>query len=206
MSFKDEYKEAFDSVVPDKAFLDELSEKMKKEERRKRKRVRNGLVAAASLLVLAVLGLILSHMADIVPEDTEPVRIHTGNTLRKPTEEPNLFGSSKWYKESDGADKIISDFAKRLGSGEELEVLYQNTENYFTDDQILPESETRELSEQMETAEVVTEPAGEMGSQLYYMAQFKNGDIIKFSIYENGYFTFQDYEAIYRISSKDTEE
>lgn len=205
MSFKDEYKEAFGSVVPDKAFLDELSDKMKKEKNRRKRRLRNGLAVAACLLVLVVLGLIFGSMTDIVPEDTEPVRIHTGNTLRKPTEEPNLFGSTQWYQESDGAEKIFSDFVKRLGDSGELEQLYKNTENHFTDEQILPKSEARKLSEQMKTAEVVTKSVGEMGERFYYMAQFANGDIIKFSIYENGYFTFQDYGAVYRIAPDDAE-
>lgn len=199
MSFKDEYKEAFDSVVPDKAFLDKLSEKMENEKNRKRGWKKQGIIAAACILLLVLIGLAVRYAANISPDGAEPVRINTGNSLRTPTEEPNLFETPKWYDEADGAEKIYLDFVTRLSDDGELELLYRNTENNFTDDMVLTQAAAHELAEQLGEAEVVTEPVEKMGSCLCYMAQFKNGDIIKFNLYENGYFVFQDYEAVYQL-------
>lgn len=198
MSFRDEYKEAFRDIVPDKKFVDELSGTLKREQEKKRMPYRKQLVAAfvCLLIVAGVAGYLLGR----VPESSQPVQVNTGNTMVDPTSEPNLFGKSKWYQEGDGPEKILRGFLSRLQDGGEQVRVYENKENQFSDDMLLSGEELRELAEQIRTARPSQEKPGNTEKKLYYMAEFPNGDIIKFVISEDGFFYFQDLDTIYKFS------
>lgn len=197
MSFRDEYKESYDSIVPDQAFLDRLSRKMKQEEQ-KRHRNRKPLVAAACLCFLVLAGVIVWNVTYGLPKASQPVPVNTGTTLKNPTAEPNLFDTSGWYHEGDSAEKIFTDFVGRLKDASLVDAVYKNSENVFTDDMILSSDEIRSLAEMIGQAEEVQEKPDDIGEKEYYMAEFKNGDIIKFVLTDQGYFSFLDLDAVYK--------
>lgn len=197
MSFRDEYKETVDRIVPDQEFVDALSQKMKREQEKKRKPYR--LFAAAACVCVLLLAGLAGYLWNRAPEISEPVQVNTGNTLQNPTAEPNLFDPSKWYHEGDGAEKIFSGFVGRLQKKGEWSRVYRNTENYFTDDMLLSEGEILELADQIREAKVAGQKPEDAGREVYYMAEFENGDIIKFVLYEDGYFCFQDLDYIYKF-------
>lgn len=199
MSFRDEYKEAFRDIVPDEEFVDELAGKMKREQGRKGKPHRKALAAAACLCMVVLIGLAV-HIRNKGTELSEPLQVNTGSTLVDPTSKPNLFGISKWYQEGDSPEKIFSDFLQRLQDADEPTKVYENTENQFSDAMLLSEEEIRELSERLGAAEPVEEKPEEAGQKNYYMAEFENGDIIKFIVYEDGFFCFQDLDVVYKFA------
>ncbi len=197
MSFKDEYKESYDSIVPDQTFLDRLSRKMKQEEQKKHKS-RKPLVAAACLCLLVLAGVMVWNAIYGLPKTSEPVSVNTGTSVKDPTAKPNLFDTSRWYHEGDSADKIFTDFVGRLRDAGLVEAVYKNSENLFTDDMILSSKEIQSLAEMIKEAEEVSDKPDDMGEMEYYMAEFKNGDIIKFVLTDRGYFSFLDLDAVYK--------
>lgn len=197
MSFKEEYKESFDSIVPDPTFLDELSRKMKQEEQ-KRHRNLKPLVVAACLCILVLAGAGIWRGFYKFPESSEPVSVNTGTTVKNPTAEPNLFDSSGWYQEGDSPDQIFADFIGRLKDDSLVENVYKNTQNVFTDDMVLSSTEIHSLAERIGQAEEVAEKPDDSGDKVYYMAEFKNGDIIKFVLTDREYFSFLDLDAVYK--------
>lgn len=199
MSFKEEYKDAFDKIVPEQEFLDKLSEKMKKEQQKKKRPYLKPLVTAACICLIILSGVAAVKFHTGNSGDLEPVHINTGNTLKNPTKEPNLFATPKWYNENESPEKILSNFTERLETGKELETLYENTENNFTDDMIVPFDRIRELTAKLHSAEVVSEEVDNSEERTYYMAEFSNGDIIKFVIQDDTYFYFMDLEYVYKF-------
>lgn len=199
MSFRDEYKEAFRDIVPDEEFVDELSRKMKREQESKGRSYKRPFVAAACLCLIVLIGL-AGYFLNSKTEPSESVQVHTGNMPVDRTTEPDLFTRPKWYQEGAGPETVFSDFLSRLQDGRERIRVYKNTENQFSDDMLLSEEEIRELAERIQRAEPVEEKPENSGKKEYYMAEFENGDIIKFVIYEDGLFCFQDLDTVYKFS------
>lgn len=199
MSFKEEYKDAFDKIVPEQEFLDKLSEKMKKEQQKRKRPYLKPLVTAACICLIILSGVAAVKLHTGNSGDLEPVHVNTGNTLKNPTKEPNLFATPKWYNENESPEKILSDFTERLEAGKELETLYKNTENNFTDEMIVSSDEIQELAGKLHSAEMISEEVGASDERTYYMAEFSNGDIIKFVIQDDTYFYFMDLEYVYKF-------
>lgn len=199
MSFRDEYKEAVDQIVPDKEFLDELSGKMKAEQKMEKKTYPKALMAAACICLCVLIGFGVRYVRMRTSDDLEPMQVNTGNTLQNSTAEPNLFDTSKWYRVEDGAEKIFSDFVKRLQEDGEWEAVYKNTENHFTDDMLLSQKEVHDLAQRIQGAGVLADKPDDIGEETYFMAEFGNGDIIKFVLSDDGYFFFLDLDYVYKI-------
>ncbi len=201
MSFKEEYKEAFDIIVPSQKFLDDLSEKMHMEQQKTRRinwSYQKPLVAAACVCVLVLAGVVARRqMLPKVQENSTPVTIQSGETEKNATATPGLFDMSAWYQEGDSPEKILGDFVARLSDEAQVRAVYKNSENVFTDAPVLSAEERTQLAKQIENAAVVESP-DEVGDKEYYMAEFANGDIIKFSISAEQYFVFQDLEYVYQ--------
>lgn len=198
MSFKDEYKKSYDSIVPDKEFLEQLSEKMEEEKQKKQKVYYRPLAAIAGVILVLFVGLTAFHLLGDNSKPSKPIHVKTGNTLQTPSSEIGTFATPKWYDENDKPEKILSDFSKRLGNRKQLKNLYQNTENNFTDEMLVTEEDVHFLVDKLQTAKAVSE-SPELENKVYYMAEFQNGDIIKFFISDNRYFAFLDLEFIYQF-------
>jgi len=211
MNFKDEYKKAVDTIVPDEQFIEKLSEKMKQEQGEpkhiRRKANWKPLVAAACLCVVVLAGVTVSWINGKNKGKPESMSVSIGNTTEKPTEVPttgekdnnqNLFAGTQWYQEGDSAENILKDFVGRLLDSSQVETVYKNTENTFAEDMSISEAEVRALAEKIEVGSLLEENPADIGNNEYYMAEFKNGDIIKFILTDTGYFKFQDLEFIFR--------
>ena len=209
MNFKNEYKKAVDTIVPDEKFLANLSEKMKQEQEgqvySRRKTYWKPLVAAACLCVVVLAGMAVGKLYWGNPDEAESMPVAIGNTAA-PTNVPetdeknknqNLFVEEQWYQEGDSAEKILNDFVGRLQDGSQVEAVYKNVENTFTEDMTLSAVEVSTLAEQIAMGSVQEKEPEDMGKKEYYMAEFKNGDIIKFVLSDTGYFMFQDLQHIY---------
>lgn len=198
MSFKDEYKKSYDDIVPDKEFIKQLSDKMKEERHKRQKISYRILTTMGSIVLILFIGLAALQLIKGFSQQSKPLKVHTGNTLPTISSEPGTFASAKWYNPDDKPEEILSDFLVRLGDDEQLTVLYQSTGNNFVKEQSVSETDINQIIEKLQTAEVLEEQKSQSGGS-YYMAEFQNGDIIKFVITDDGYFWFLDLEYMYQL-------
>lgn len=197
MSFKDEYKKSYDDIVPDKEFIKQLSGKMQKEQQKRQKISYRVLTALISIVFILFVGFAAVQLIKGFSQKSKPLQVHTGNTFPIVSSEPGTFAPARWYNPSDNPEKILTDFLARLGDDEQLAVLYQGTGNNFVKEQTVSETTINQIIEQLQTAEVLKEQKSKQGGS-YYMAEFQNGDIIKFVITDDGYFWFLDLEYMYQ--------
>lgn len=198
MSFKDEYKKSYDDIVPDKEFIKQLSEKMNEERHKRQKISYRVLTALVGIVILLLVGLSAFYFTKGFPKQSKPVQVQTGNSLPIASSEIGIFASEKWYDPKDKPEKILSDFLERLGDREQLVIMYQSTENTFTKEQSVSEADIDHILEKLQTAMVLLEGQKKQSGGDYYMAEFQNGDIIKFVITDDGYFWFLDLEYVYQ--------
>lgn len=199
MSFKDEYKKSYDNIVPDQKFIDRLSAKLEQEQQ-KRRRGNYGIPAIlAGVLVLLVVSLTAFHIITGNSEPSRPVQVNTGSTLQTPSAEIGTFSTPKWYGEEDQPGKILSDFAKRLRDKKQLQELYCSNENNFTDETCVSGKERKQLEEKIASGSFLSEEQRNAEQSTYYMAQFENGDIIKFVVLDDRYLKFLDLEYLYEL-------
>lgn len=198
MSFKDEYKKSYDDIVPDKEFIEQLSEKMNEEQHKRKKISYRLLTTFTGILLILFAGFITFHVLKGFSQSSKPIPQHMGKSLSTPSSEIGTFTTPKWYSPDDEPEKILSDFLERLGDREQLAVLYQSTENDFTKEQSVPEAELKQMIEKLQSAKVLAKEQKDKPFGSYYMAEFHNGDIIKFVVTDDGYFWFLDLEYMYQ--------
>lgn len=199
MSFKEEYKKAYDNIVPDKEFIEQLSGKMKAEKQKNRKVPYKVPAVVAGVAIVVLICLAAAHVLNSKPKPSKSVPVNVGNPLQTPSSETGTFAAQKWYNPDDEPEKILSDFFNRLADSKQLKALYQNTENNFTEELAVSGEDTDLLAETFHFAKVISEKQQDgQGNTVYYMAQFYNGDIIKFVITDDKYFEFLDLEYIYQ--------
>lgn len=198
MSFKDEYKKSYDDIVPDKEFIKQLSEKMNKERNKRQKISYRILTVLASIVLIFFVGFGTFHLIKGFSKQSKPLQVRTGKTLPSISSELRSFAPAKWYNPDDKAEKILSDFLKRLGDEEQLVALHQSTENTFMESRSVPEADINQMIGKLQAATIVLEEKRNQPDGDYYMAEFQNGDIIKFIITEDGYFWFLDLEYVYQ--------
>lgn len=198
MSFKDEYKKSYDDIVPDQKFIKQLSEKMNQEQQKRQKISYRVLQALVSIVLILFAGFSAFWLIGRFSQPSKPLQVHTGKSLPAISSEPGTFASDKWYDADAGPEEILSVFLERLGDKEQLVALYQSTENDFAKEQAVSETEIRQMIEKLRTAEPVSEEQSSQPDGNYYMAEFQNGDIVKFVITADGYFHFLDLDYIYQ--------
>ncbi len=196
MSFREDYKKSYDNIVPDKEFIDRLSERME-EEKGKKQVLWKRPVMAVGIIVFLVIGVFLFRFFGAGRRPTEPLRVQT-ETLPSPSSEITAFTTPQWYDSGDKPEEIAAKFAGRMVDGEQLTALYQSGENDFTEEEQVSEKEVRRLAERLRTA-ALSSGQKPSGDTVYYMAEFQNGDIIKFTVTEDTYFSFLEPEYVFLL-------
>ncbi len=209
MNFKSKYKEYNESIVPDGKFINELADKMDcaRTSQNKKITINKYVIYTAALFIIAG-GLFftldrnnyLSEDMPIYEESSESNRFELkgGNvTEDKGITEKNYFSDNNWYNENTETADLPKVLASRLYDNTDMDKLYVSEEEVF-DDMIASEEEIKELSSLVNLAEVADE-SEEPVSPVYYMAVFKNGDIVKFTVWNNCFITINGVNALYII-------
>ncbi len=199
MNFKDSYKKDMEQITPDKDFVRNLSLKLKeaseyptipaKSVRNKRTIFRYRYLAAAAVILLVFIagtgaGIFINR--NNFSDNSDNIGQQGVTETIVPTGEP-IFDTKKWYEDCETEQDICRLFIQRLSDTTDLTKLYKNNENVFDDSMQMNQEDIRELVKLIQNGRVDYEEETRMESRKteYYMAVFKNGDVIKFSIYNN---------------------
>lgn len=192
MNFKDHYQMENNEVHPEPEFLEQLAFQMKREKikvrRRKQMLASAGAVAAAAAICVIALhgnnllklqdGKELNQMADAATDERADQTI----------------SQSDWQEQS-ASETEAFEVLQELLNEDEIETLYCAKEAEWDEEDILSQSETEDLQEELKDAQEVK--ASVSGECFYYMAVFKSGKIIKFEIYEGQYLRLKDADTVY---------
>ena len=191
MNFKDEYKRDYSQIAVDDAFRNQLAEKMNKAAPAKMniKMITTAVSAAAVIALVVGIGVFRPH------EDGNEIALKGDNVATSSLTE-GLFDLDVWYGTAE-TDEEIYDVFTALMSGDTLETFYCSEENIFDDKNILNADEAAVLAEKLAAA-VPTEEKAE-GNMKRCMVVFSSGEIIKFSLYENGIVDLDDCNKNYKF-------
>lgn len=215
MNFKDEYQKSFADIKADEAFKQNLLAQMNMEKKRKKKPAYIGVLVAAAVMVFVVgVGFMTgvlrgrdvpqtdggeNFVADNASEPQEDVSINLENEVvagqdMSETYMDMNFSSLSWYGGAETDEELLDTFVGYI-QGDSLKEIYCTTEDTFTEEDLMSESETQALVEQL--AELsCADKEGDVDGK-YYKAVFEDGLTIKFWISEDGYLKLQDTGAIF---------
>lgn len=198
MSFQDEYKQKMDQILPDKKFVEELAKKMENEKKNSHHNYRKPFLIAACVSLFVVAGVCAKMFLPFGHTEAEKVPVQAGNKNPAATSSSSagMFASSKWFDENEKPADVLSKFVIRLSDSNQLQALYESDTNEFRGEGISEKAITS-LAKKMENASVYDGSPSKDKPIQYYMAEFDNGDIIKFEISSNKYMKFQDLQAVF---------
>lgn len=204
MNFKDSFEKDMEHIKPDVDFVRDLSEKMKKASAEqskvsqfseKKKQTYKYLISAAAVLILLVSGItaITYFNGNGSSNKQKPLEQQGMTDALTPTGE-NIFNTEKWYTNCDTETEIYGLFVKRITDDEDLTKIYESDESVFDESMLMNTEEIQTLIQKLENGNVddSKEHGLENLASIHYMAVFQNGDIIKFTVYENSYLKFNE--------------
>ena len=189
MNFKDEYKRDYAQIVTDDEFRRQLAEKMNKTAPARINIKMITTIASAAAVIALIIGVGVFR-----PQEAEGDIALKGETVTSPMLTEGLFELDAWYGDAESDEEIYSKFAK-LMSGGTLETLYCSEGNTFGESDILAEGDMAELAARLAAATVTDEETDVNGKR--YMAVFSSGEIVKFSISEDGIVKLDDCGKAY---------
>lgn len=191
-------------INPSNEFLEKLKIEMKQEQefksRHNVKKSRKIFLTAASIALIFIGITAYSRISDLQKNDiTQKAEI--SDSSEKNTEQNGIFSNSKWYDSSLSSKEIYDKFISRISSKDDFDKLRVSNTNQFTDDDVMNESEVEELVDLLKDGTLIENGDYSKENPKYYMADFKNGDVIKFTIYNNEYFECNEFEGQFVISN-----
>ena len=202
--FREKYKNDNEMINPSDDFLGKLKTEMKKEEKLKITHIvgRNRkILMTASSIAFVFIGITAFSRISSIQKNDIVQKTEINYSEEKSQEQKGLFSNSKWYDSNLSAQEIYDKFIERISSQNDLEKLSTSSSNQFTDNDIMNESEVRDLAELLKGGTLIEDEDYSKENPEYYMADFKNGDVIKFTIYDNKYFECNEFKGHFVISS-----
>lgn len=227
MNFKDEYQKANQHIVPDETFRKRMQSKMahmeeidkdkqqdmesEKDFHQRIKWYQRPAFVMVCFLIFVMAGGILvwnglhvgkRHIAKTGTFDANMGNATTGGAYLTEEEdgttdqEGGVFSKSKWYDENASADDIYQSFFKRINNADNLDTIYRSTDNTFTEEQQMNSSDIQRLLDALASGKESQQLFGG-NKAVYYMAQCKDGVIIKFTIYDDHLLKFNDLGTVY---------
>lgn len=191
MNFKDEYKRDYSQIAVNDAFRNQLAEKMNKAAPAKINiKMITTVVSAAAVIALVVgVGVLKPH------EDGNEIALK-GETVSTSSLTEGLFDLDAWYGMAETDEEIYAAFAELMSDGT-LETLYCSEESTFDDEDIMDTDEAAALAEKLAAAVPTDETVGDDAKRC--MAVFGGGEIVKFSISDNGIVLLDDCDTAYKF-------
>ncbi len=192
MNFKDEYKRDYSQIAADEEFINQLEKKMNNTAPAKI----NIKMITAAVSAVAVIALAIGA-GTAIPDEKDGGIALKGETAVSQTLTEGLFDIDVWYGHAESDDEIYAVFAGLISEGS-LETLYCSDDSMFDDTDIPDRAEMNELAEKLAAAVRTNEKA--IGAEKRCMAVFSSGEIVKFSIWDNGIVKLDDCAEIYKIN------
>lgn len=201
MNFRDSYKNDVSKIVPDAQYKNDLLKKLEKAEKNEseRKRKLNITVKVCSSCAAMLAIAVSVSLAFKNPENKSSNLTEHGYHQTDSQSSTGLFTQPCWYDSSMSDKQIYELFIRRLSDSSDLTDLYMNNTNSFTDDNLLDQSSINSLCKKISHASVTDKSTDDITDTdgVYYMAQFKNSDIIKFVIYDDCYVLIKNVDAVF---------
>ncbi|MBD5541094.1 MAG: hypothetical protein HDR00_07845 [Lachnospiraceae bacterium] len=211
--FKDDYRKEMQKLTPDSSFLEELSTQMEQEERKSQRTdagIKTGKagwkaagwgIFAAALICIGV-GITWFGVPGTVHTDDNVMTQNAGGVPNQSMDKEGIFAGSSWYGSEENPEKKYQILSEKISGDETLQLTASETED-FEDARALSGEETEALVEMLEKGKLsgnagdTIELSGE--KPVYYLAEFGDGVIVKFSVYGERYFYCSEIEGIFKL-------
>lgn len=212
--FKEEYRKAIQNITPDSSFLQELAVKMEQEtanglqgkiniHEKRRKSGQKVLIwttAAAAAVICIGIGIRWKEINGLADTNSNIMKQNAGGLLEQTETAEGIFDGSSWYGNETEPEEIFGILSEKMTEDGSLKLTSSQNENFQEADRLSSEK-TADLVERLAEAqfmgnlEDVKDLAEE--SPVYYLAEFQDGTVIKFTIYGEKYFFCSEIDGVF---------
>lgn len=211
--FREDYRREMQKLTPDSSFMEELSDRMEHEERNTRKADAGtglgktgwravGWGSFAAALVCIAVGITWFNAGDKVYVDDNVMTQNAGGIPEQGKDKEGVFAGSSWYGSEENPEKIYGILLEKLSGDAVLRLTVSGEEN-FEDAAVLPAGEAEALIETLGKGMLLgsyEEEKGLLAGQpVYYLVEFSDGAVVKFSLYGEQYFYCSEIDGVFEL-------
>lgn len=202
--FKDNYQQEMNQITPDPAFLQQLAKQMEAEQdletvRRPKRNLTWVPIAAAAVLCIGFAMMWSGNGTG--KEDENYMTQNAGVLTEQETEGETVFDGTSWYGEETEAKVIYKLMLQKMTSSDRVVLMESDSNAFVTAHEISPtkqEALIDRLQKGVQAEDMTSESLLDMEAT-YYLAEFSDGVVIKFAIYDETYFYCSEFEGIFRL-------
>ena len=208
--FKEEYQKQMNQIKPNEDFLKDLAKKMEAEGlqeqpniyhiSRKRNTTAWVTVAAAAVICIGI-GFAWQGKTTDSPDENYMTQNAGAVTEQEQSGQDGVFTGSSWYGDETDAEQIYAILLDKMQTSERLVIMESDTNTFTTAHEVSAPKEA-ELIQKLMSATLtdgMTSDDLETETAVYYMAEFDDGTIVKFAIYNDMYFYCNEVEGIFTL-------
>ncbi len=202
--FKEEYQKEMNQIKPNEAFLNDLAKKMEAETAYPISRKRNTTawvtVAAAAVICIGIGFAWQGRTVDSVDENY--MTQNAGAVTEQDTAgQEGVFTGSSWYGEETDAVKIYDILLDKMQTSKRLVIMESDSHTFTTAHEISGPKEDELVQKLMggTITDAVTSDDLTDKTAIYYLAEFDDGTVVKFAIYDETYFYCNEFEGIFTL-------
>lgn len=203
--FKEKYKKDNEMINPSDEFLERLKMKMEEEEKSEGKHKASyskKILLTAASIALIFISITVYNKNFNTGTNNIIQSAEISDSSEKSENKNNIFSNSKWYDSSLSNEEVYHVFIERISSKEDLKELSVSSEKNFNDSKTMTKEEIEKLVELLDNGRLIGQEGYSKDNPKYYMASFKNGDVIKFTTYNDDYFECNEFKGVFLITKK----
>ncbi|MBP3460507.1 MAG: hypothetical protein J6K58_15005 [Lachnospiraceae bacterium] len=214
--FKEDYRKEMQKIAPDSSFLQELAVKMEQEaessrqERaningKRKKAGRKALIwstAAAAALICIGIGIRWKGTNGLANANDNFMKQNAGGLLEHTNASEGVFDGSSWYGDETKPEEIFGILVDKMTGDKGLKITVSTKEN-FQNAEEMSSKNTADLVERLAEGQIMGnyKDAKDLlvQSPVYYLAEFQDGTVIKFTIYGEKYFFCSEIDGVFEL-------
>lgn len=165
-----------------------------------RKVVAWGTFAAA--IICAGVGIAWFGVGKTVRVDDNVMTQNAGGIPKQGDNKEGIFDGSSWYGSEENPEKIYDILLEKLSGDKRLQLTASEQENFETA-RVVSGEETENIIAMLEKGKLAGSYEEEekllIKQPVYYLAEFDDGVIVKFSIYEEQYFYCSEIDGVFEL-------
>lgn len=216
--FKENYLREMQQITPDSSFLQELAGKMEQEAEKSRAEKENLQlhgkgragkllkwvpVAAAALICIGI-GVFWKTTPELATANDNLMKQTAGGMLEQTDNSEGVFDGNSWYGSETDQAEIYRILTEKMVKDSGLNITVSKADD-FQDAEALSHEDTASVVEMLEEGCLVGSytDAKELlsGSSVYYLAEFQDGTVVKFAVYQEQYFYCSEIDGIFEFKN-----
>lgn len=208
--FKEEYQKQMNQIKPNEDFLKDLAKKMEAEGSQEQARIypisrKKNTAAWVTVAAAAVICIGVGFAWQGTGRENADANQLTQNagtvTGQEQTGDEGVFTGQSWYGDETDAEKIYDILLNKMQNSKRLVIMESDSDSFTTAHEVSKPREAELVQMLLGGTLDANITSADLADKavIYYLAEFDDGTVIKFAIYDETYFYCNEFEGIFTL-------